>query len=228
MNRLKVDFHTHTAEDPEDDVPYTAHDLVDRAADLGFDALAITNHNAVTYSADLAGHAAERGLVLIPGTELTLSRKHVQILSPAPRVFAGARSLVDLPRLRTPDDLVIAPHPFYYVAKSLDRSLESIASLVDAVEFSGYFSRRVDMNKKAVAAAKRLSKPLVGSSDCHNLWQFGLTWTLVEAEKNVPAILAAVKAGRVEVRARPLSFIAMVRVAVNFMLTDRLKLPFRL
>jgi hypothetical protein len=81
---------------------------------------------------------------------------------------------VDLPRLRTPDDLVIAPHPFYYVAKSLDRSLESIASLVDAVEFSGYFSRRVDMNKKR-SPPRGLSKPLVGSSDCHNLWQFGLT-----------------------------------------------------
>jgi len=227
MNRLKVDFHTHTAEDPEDDIPYTAHDLVDRAADLGYDALAITNHNAVTYSADLAGHAAERGLVLIPGTELTLSRKHVQILSPAPRVFAGARSLADLPRLRTPDDLVIAPHPFYRAAKSLQDALESIAPLVDAIEFHGYFSPRLDMNKKAVAAARKLAKPLVGSSDCHNLWQFGLTWTLVEAEKNLPSILAAVKAGRVEVRAKPLTLFAMARVAANFMVTDRLKLPFR-
>jgi len=228
MKRLKVDFHTHTAEDPEDHVPYAARDLIDRAADLGYDALAITNHNAVTYSAELAGRAAERGLVLIPGIELTLSRKHVQVLSPAPRVFDAAQSLADLPRLRTPDDLVIAPHPYFLVAKSLEDSLDTIAALVDAVEFSGYFSRAVNMNRKAVAAARRLGKPLVGSTDCHNLWQFGLTWTLVEAEKNVPAILAAVKAGRVEVRAEPMSLVAMVRVATNFVLTDRLKLPFRI
>jgi len=228
MKRLKVDFHTHTAEDPEDHVPYAACDLIDRAADLGYDALAITNHNAVTYSAELAARAAERSLVLIPGIELTLSRKHVQVLSPAPRAFDAAQSLADLPRLRTPDDLVIAPHPYFLVAKSLEHSLDEIAALVDAVEFSGYFSRTVNMNKKAVAAARRLAKPLVGSTDCHNLWQFGLTWTLVEAEKNVPAILAAVKAGRVEVRAEPMSLVAMVRLAAKFMLTDRLKLPFRI
>lgn len=227
MNGLKVDFHTHTAEDPEDSVPYTARDLIDLAAALGYDALAITNHNAVTYSAELAGYAADRGLVLIPGTELTLSRKHVQVLSVEPRTFEPARSLEDLPRIRTPDDLVVAPHPFFRAAKSLHDALETIAPLVDAVEFSGYFSPRLDMNKKAVIAAKRLGKPLVGSSDCHNLWQFGLTWTLVEAEKNVPSIMAAVKAGRVEVRAKPLSLLAMGRVAANFMLTDRLQLPFR-
>jgi predicted metal-dependent phosphoesterase TrpH len=228
MKRLKVDFHTHTAEDPEDNIAYTAHGLIDRAADLGYDALAVTNHNALTYSDELAGHAAERHLVLIPGIELTLSRKHVQVLSPAPRAFDAAQSLADLPRLRTPDDLVIAPHPYYLVGKSLQDSLDSIAAFVDAVEFSGYFSRLVNMNTKAVAAARRLAKPLVGSTDCHNLWQFGLTWTLVEAEKNVPAILAAVKAGRVEVRAEPLSLPAMARVAVNFLLLDRLKLPFRI
>ncbi|MDH4196128.1 MAG: PHP domain-containing protein [Candidatus Aminicenantes bacterium] len=227
MDWLKVDFHTHTAEDPEDNVPYAAHDLIDRAVDLGYDALAITNHNAVTHSADLAGYAVDRGLVLIPGTELTLSRRHVQVLSLEPRAFDAAWSLEDLPRVRRPDDLVIAPHPFYRAVKSLHDALEAIAPLVDAVEFSGYFSPRLDMNKKAVIAARRLGKPLVGSSDCHNLWQFGLTWTLVKAEKNVPSIMAAVKAGRVEVRAKPLSLLAMARVAANFMLTDRLKLPFR-
>lgn len=228
MNGLKIDFHTHTAEDPEDNVPYTARDLVDRAADLGYDALAITNHNAVTHSPGLAGYAAERGLVLIPGTELTLSRRHIQILSLEPRAFEAVRSLEDLPRARTQDDLVIAPHPFYRAAKSLHDALEAIAPFVDAVEFSGYFSPQLDMNKKAVIAARRLGKPLVGSSDCHNLWQFGLTWTLVKAEKTIPSIIAAVKAGRVEVRAKPLSLLAMARVAANFMLTNRLKLPFRL
>ncbi len=228
MSWLKVDFHTHTAEDPEDSVPYTADELIERAADLGYDALAITNHNAVTYSANLAGLAAERRLILIPGIELTLSRKHVQVLSPAPRAFDGAVGLEDLRRLRSPDDLVIAPHPYYRLARSLHEALEEIAPLVDAVEFSGYYSRRLDMNKKAVAAARRLAKPLVGSSDCHNLWQFGLTWTLVEAEKTIPSILDAVKAGRVEVQAKPLSLLAMARVAANFTLTGRLKLPFRI
>ena len=43
---LKVDFHTHTADDPADRIPYTTHALIERAAEHGYDALAITLHDA--------------------------------------------------------------------------------------------------------------------------------------------------------------------------------------
>ena len=42
---LKADFHIHTAEDPLDRVPYTAQELILKAADEGFEVLAITNHH---------------------------------------------------------------------------------------------------------------------------------------------------------------------------------------
>ena len=37
---LKVDLHTHTADDPHDYISHTPHQLIDRAADLDYDALA--------------------------------------------------------------------------------------------------------------------------------------------------------------------------------------------
>ena len=42
---LKVEFHSHTSDDPQDQIPYSARELIDRAAGLGYDALAITLHN---------------------------------------------------------------------------------------------------------------------------------------------------------------------------------------
>lgn len=42
---LKVELHAHTADDPEGFVPHTVESLVDRVAELGYDAVAITLHN---------------------------------------------------------------------------------------------------------------------------------------------------------------------------------------
>ena len=42
---LKVDLHLHTSEDPVDIITHSARQLIDRAAELGFDALALTLHD---------------------------------------------------------------------------------------------------------------------------------------------------------------------------------------
>ena len=69
---LKVELHTHTADDPEDRIPYSTCDLIDRAAALGFDALAITLHDHQLDVRRWEAYAADRGIVLIPGVERTI------------------------------------------------------------------------------------------------------------------------------------------------------------
>ena len=64
---LKVELHAHTADDPVDAVPHTTFELIDHAAALGYDALAITLHEQQLDLRRLAPYAAERGVVLIPG-----------------------------------------------------------------------------------------------------------------------------------------------------------------
>jgi len=70
---LKVELHTHTADDPVDAIPHTTHQLIDHAAALGYDALAITLHDHQLDLRNLTPYAAERGLVLIPGIERTIA-----------------------------------------------------------------------------------------------------------------------------------------------------------
>jgi hypothetical protein len=228
LKKLKVDFHTHTADDPEDYIDFSSEDLIDRAAGLGYDALAITNHNIVTSRPGLADYAATRGILLIPGVELTLSGKHVVVVNPPFRQNPGLTSLEELPGIRSDSSLVIAPHPFYPGLKCLWSKLTKHIDAFDAIEFSFFYSRLINRNKRAVEVAKTSGKPLVGSSDCHNIWQIGFTHSLVEAEKNVPSIIAAVKAGKVEVGTTPLSLPQMFRIGINFALGDRLRIHLRI
>lgn len=69
---LKVELHTHTADDPIDSIPHSTLELIDRAAALHYDALAITLHDRQLDIRRLAPYAAERGIPLVPGIERSI------------------------------------------------------------------------------------------------------------------------------------------------------------
>jgi predicted metal-dependent phosphoesterase TrpH len=226
--KLKVDFHTHTSDDPQDYIDFSSRQLIDRAASEGLDAVAITNHDVVTFDQELERYAADRGILLIPGVELTLSDKHVLIINPDLEKDLDIRSLGHLAGIKSDRKLIIAPHPFYPGFKCLRSKLEEYISSFDAVEFSFFYNHLIDRNRKAVKVAEDHGKPLVGSSDCHNIWQVGYTYSLVKAERNTPSIVAAVKSGKAEVATTPLSLPTMMRVAANWILGDRLNIHLRI
>ena len=94
---LKVELHSHTADDPHDRIPYSAEQLIDRAAALWYDGLAVTLHDRQLDVARLAPYAAKRGIVLIPGIERTVAGKHVLLLN-FTREAEDVRSFADLAR----------------------------------------------------------------------------------------------------------------------------------
>jgi predicted metal-dependent phosphoesterase TrpH len=215
---LKVELHTHTADDPVDAIPHTTHELIDHAATLGYDALAITLHERQLDLRAFAPYAAERGLVLIPGVERTIEGRHVLLLNYA----AGAedvRTFADLARLRKrAPGLVVAPHPFFPGGSCLRGELERHADLFDAVERNAMFIRGVDFNRSAERFAVQYGKPVVGNCDVHRLAQLGSTYSLVDAERDPVAICEAIAAGRVRVESRPIAWTAAARVMSALML----------
>lgn len=209
---LKVELHTHTADDPVDAIPYTTFELIDRAVALGYDALAITLHERQLDLRRFAPYAAERGLVLIPGIERTIEGRHVLLLNFA-RGAEEVATFADLARLkRSTPGLVVAPHPFFPGQVSLHGDLERHADLFDAIERNAMFIRGVDFNRAAERLAARYRKPVVGNGDVHRLEQLGTTYSLVEAARDPDAICAAIAAGRVRVESRPLAWSAAARI----------------
>src|SRR5690242_18968237 len=81
MSLLKVDLHLHSSEDPLDRINYDATALIDRAAELGFDALALTLHDGLLDSDRVQEYARERDIILLPGIERTIRGKHVLLLN---------------------------------------------------------------------------------------------------------------------------------------------------
>jgi predicted metal-dependent phosphoesterase TrpH len=217
---LKVELHAHTSDDPVDRIPYTTVELIDRAAALGYDALAITLHERQLNLARLAPYAADRGIVLIPGTERTIEGRHVLLLN----FKAGAedvRTFDDLARLKSrARGLVVAPHPFFPTAVCLGEDLERHADLFDAVERNAMYTRLVDYNRRGERWAASHAKSIVGNGDVHRLAQLGTTYSLVDAAPDPDAICEAVAAGRVRVESRPLAWSEVASLLTSLMLAD--------
>jgi predicted metal-dependent phosphoesterase TrpH len=204
---LKTELHSHTSDDPTDAIPYSAEDLIDAAAGCGYDALAITLHDKQIDLDPLRAHAERRRVVLIPGVERTLDGCHVLLLNFSHRA-ASVGSFGELADLKAEEHgLVVAPHPFFPLGHSVGRLFDRYADVFDAVEINAMFTRALNYNKQATRWARDHRKPLVGNGDVHRLAQLGSTYSMVDAERNPDSICEAIRAGRVEVRSRPLSWL---------------------
>lgn len=215
---LKADLHLHTRE-RDAFITYDAPDLIDRAAASGFHVLSITNHNIVTFGGDLEGYARERGILLIAGVEATIEGKHVLLYNldvPPERV----RTFADLRRLRRPEWLVVAPHPFFPASYALRKRLVDEIDLFDAIEFSHFYTRRINFNRPAVRLAKEAGLPLIGTSDSHFVRQLGTTYSLIEGDLTVASVLTAIRKGQIRVESRPLAFRECAAIAMPMVVGD--------
>jgi hypothetical protein len=77
--------------------------------------------------------------------------------------------------------------------------------LFDAVEWNAMFTRALNFNARAERWAAAHGKPMVGNGDVHRLWQLGTCYSRIDAAPDATAICEAVRAGRVDVEAVPLS-----------------------
>jgi predicted metal-dependent phosphoesterase TrpH len=213
---LKVDLHLHTADDPLDSMPHDGYALVDRAAALGFDVLAITLHDRQYEDADLTAYGRAKGVLLIPGIERTIRGRHVLLLNFPASATRTVRSLDDLAQLkRTGTGLVVAPHPFFPDSSCLGAALDAYAGVFDAIEWSYFWTRAVNFNARGAAA---YDKPIVGNSDLHDLRQLGRTYSLVDAPRDAVAICEAIRAGRVRHCTEPAPLLEAANVFVRMVL----------
>jgi predicted metal-dependent phosphoesterase TrpH len=222
---LKVELHSHTADDPLDRIPHSTVQLINRAAALDYAALAVTLHDKQLDLSNVRDYAADRGIVLIPGIERTIQGKHVLLLnfqSGAEEVHSF-RDLAALKRSQ-PGGLVVAPHPYFPAPSCLWGLLEDHVDLFDAAEVNGMFTESVDFNAPTRRWARANGKPLVGNGDVHRLTQLGTTYSLVDApaDADADAICAAIAAGRVEVVARPHSWRTVGRLLSDIIFTNML------
>jgi predicted metal-dependent phosphoesterase TrpH len=208
---IKADLHIHTLDDPKDRLNYTAHQLLERARERHFNVLAITLHDKVFDRAEVFAEAAAMGILLLSAAELRLEGADVVILNVQPHEIEGITTFADLRQLRARRGQSIfcfAPHPFFILGGSLGKRLDQEIDCFDAIEICHFHKGFFDLNRRARAVAAAHAKPLLATSDAHQLAAFGSHFTqLPRPEEMSPeAILQILRRGPLRLTSPPSSW----------------------
>ncbi|MFA4877337.1 MAG: PHP domain-containing protein [Methanoregula sp.] len=208
---LTCDLHVHTSysKDGESSV----EEILKKAEEAGLDVIAITDHDTV----DGAKKALTipSAVLVIPGIEVSTKQGHLLVLGVTEVIPSGLDVVATVETARKMGALLILPHPYHVWRHGVARRKNAGMAVVDAVE--SFNSRYIvgSANKKAARIAKRLGKPCVGGSDAHNARFVGFGRTYVESEKNVPAILDAIRAGNVSCGGKQTPLRTYTRQSIN-------------
>lgn len=176
MGILKGNLHAHTT---FSDGSYRVEDVVARYRDLGYDFLAITDHDdRIQHDYWFNIPSSDDRMIILPGVELDY-----RPLSQHVGKVTGDR-----------ETLYILNHPARY-ALTVEQTLRRIRAIsregfpIEAVEISdtGVYQAEYDVD------AIRL--PKVATDDSHREDHIGRAWIEVNAARNPDAILRAIKAG---------------------------------
>ncbi|WP_435160525.1 PHP domain-containing protein [Halorubrum sp. SY-15] len=199
---LSVELHAHSAlsHDGRDPVDL----LLEQAAAVGLDALAVTDHDEIDASIEAAERAADYGLVGIVGMEVTTAAGHVLAFGIDDLIPSGLDFRETLDRIHADDGIAVVPHPFQKTRHGVAAhvSEEALAS-ADAIEAynSRLFTGRA--NRRAERFALRNGLPTTAGSDAHISEMVGQAVTEVDVdERDASAILRAVADGRTSVVGR--------------------------
>jgi len=212
MNKFKVQLHCHTKSDPDDWLFHSDKKLIDHAAAYQYDVLAITCHNKIAHTKELEAYADKKHILLIPGIEKNILGKHVLIINPHEEILV-VNNFEDLRKYKQDhsEALIIAAHPFHPIPYSLKEHLELNIDIFDAIEWSSFYTSSLKLNTKAMQAAEKHKKPLVGTSDNHVLKYLNLTYSYIFApEKSTKSIIQAVKNGHLKISSKPMGFINLL------------------
>ena len=199
---LSVELHTHSSLSYDGRDP--VEDLLERAAAVGLDALAVTDHDEIDASLDAVEKAPEYGLVGIPGMEVTCRAGHVLALGVEELVPAGLSFQATLDRIHDQGGIAVVPHPFQESRHGVLANIsEEALTAADAIEVynSRLFTGR--SNRQAERFARTHGMPMTAGSDAHISQMVGQAITSVGTdERSVDAILNAILDGKTTVEGR--------------------------
>lgn len=199
--KLKANLHFHTNKDPQDyySVTHSCEEGVDYAAALGFDVLAVTLHKKFFDSEEDIKYAALKNILLIKGIELEISKKHIVVLN-CNKDIESVRTFEDLEKYKKthPEIFIFAAHPYFH-HNSLNGELERWIAIFDGIEFSWFYTRWFNWNKKGKTIAEKYNLPFIATSDTHQLDFLNDSYISIDVEeKTAEAIIKSLRQKKFE------------------------------
>ena len=197
--RVKLDLHVHTT---HSDGISTVKEILKACRKAGLDGVAITDHDTVSGALE-ALRIKPRGLIVIPGVEVSTSRGHVVALGVTEPVKSGMTVPETVEAIHDLGGLAVIAHPYDVFRGGMGpRAAEG--SGADAVEVMNAMSRPFSIcSWLARRLARRLGLPGVAGSDAHSADAVGYGYTVLEAGSGVDDVLDCLRRGVVGVFCRP-------------------------
>ncbi|WP_207589139.1 PHP domain-containing protein [Halomontanus rarus] len=199
---LSVELHVHSS------LSYDGRDPVDllleQAAAVGLDAVAVTDHDEIDASLEAVERAPEYGLVAIPGIEISSKAGHILGLGVEAAVPPGLPYEETLERIHEQGGIAVVPHPYQESRHGVMARITSTQlAQADAIEV--YNSRLLTgrANRQAERFARAHGLPMTAGSDAHISEMVGQAVTRVGAtERSSDAILEAIADGKTSVEGK--------------------------
>lgn len=200
---LAAELHAHSSlsHDGRDPVDL----ILEQAAAVGLDAIAITDHDQIEASLEAVEVAPDFDLIAIPATEVSSADGHVLAIGVTERVEPRQSFIDTVADIHDQGGIAVVPHPFQSsrsgVLTKIDQA--SVIEHADAVEV--YNSRLLTgrANRKAQRFAERYDLPMTAGSDAHICEMVGQAVTYIDAaEATAEGIIEAIAAGRTEIEGR--------------------------
>jgi predicted metal-dependent phosphoesterase TrpH len=196
-----LDPHVHS------EASYDGHEpvelILEHAADIGLDAVAITDHDVIHASLEATELAPEYGIVAVPGVEVSTRHGHLLALGVEELPPVGAPFEETVAAVRELGGIAVVPHPFQRTRHGIRRRHISDCDAVEVYNawlFTGY------RNRRARAFADRNGYPGVAGSDAHRLMGVGRAHTEIgfpaDREPDAAAIVEAIRDGATGVHGR--------------------------
>lgn len=169
----KADLHMHTTASFDGTATVRAT-LKQAASHAGLDVIAITDHDQVRASLEARSLAADYGIEVITGAEISTREGHVVALFIERDIPAKLSLIETVIRIGAQGGIAIAAHPNQPTPTSLPfRSIAEAAAHAEAgtvlrgIEYFNMNPTHSPFNRRSQQAARRLNLAHIGSSDAH-------------------------------------------------------------
>ncbi|SFG56767.1 Predicted metal-dependent phosphoesterase TrpH, contains PHP domain [Halopelagius inordinatus] len=183
---VRIDPHVHSEASYDGSDPVEL--ILEQAAEIGLDAVVITDHDVIHESVRAAELAPMYGLVGIPGVEVSTADGHLLALGVESMPPRGEPLGETVEWIRDHGGVAIVPHPFQRSRHGVRKSQLTDADAIEVYNswlFTGW------KNRRARRFAREYGYPGVAGSDAHKVGYVGRAYTEIDVPDVTRATLTA-------------------------------------